>query len=144
MVTWVVIANSTSAHIYCLSHQQLNLIVQLTHPQSSKKGQELTSDRSGEYGVSYFGQSSSYSPPHQPKEIEADRFASTLVNQLEHARNLHQFDNLNILAPPHFLGLLESHFPKPLKNCIQKTIAKNLVHLSKEELEHFLKNALRY
>lgn len=138
MVTWVMVANSTSAHIYRLAHRQLSPILELNHPEGLKKDQELTSDRSGEYGVQYFGQNSSYAPPHTPKEIEANRFAATIAAQLEHTHNLKQFQTLTIIAPPHFLGLLESHFSKGLKTVIHKTIAKNMVNRSKRDLEEFL------
>lgn len=144
IIRWVVLANTVTAHIYQLKGNHVLLLETLNHPEGCRKNKDLSADRAGQYNTSYAHQISSYSPAHNPKEIEEDRFAGHINAKLEQARNAQQFQHLTLIAPPHFWGVLAKHFSKPLKNSLDKVIQKNIINnLSHKEREDFILHAHR-
>ena len=140
---WIIVASSVIAKIYSVSahegHHHLTLIKALEHPAGLKHNRDLVSDRPGHYQANHAHGSFEET---DAKEVEQDRFAQQITHDLEHARNEHQFTSFTLVAAPHFLGLLEKHFKKPLKDCMGHMIEKNIVNLSDHELEQFLHNEL--
>ncbi len=138
LIRWVVVATTINAHIYQLSGKELRLVDSLEHPEGLKKAHDLSADRSGRYGGSHAGSGSSFDPPHNPKEIEMDKFASRIAQCLEKARVSNQYQALTLIMPAHFWGLLNKHLSKPLLLLVDKIIQKNILHLTKNSLEKYL------
>ena len=143
---WFVVASTVVARIYsvgsCDHHKHLTLVKELEHPDGLKKDQDLVSDRAGHYqaGGSVHGSFAE----HDPKEIQNDKFAQEVVHSLEHARVENKFNSFTLVVAPHFLGLLEKHMKKPLKDLTYEVVEKNIVNLNHHDLEAFLKKELHH
>lgn len=143
---WIVVASTVMARVYvinkCEGHKHLTLVKELEHSEGLKKDQDFVSDRAGHYqvGSSVHGSFAE----SDAKEIHNDRFAQEITHFLDQARNEHQFESFTLVVAPHFLGMLEKHFKKPLKDLINHRIEKNIVNLSHHELEQFLATELHH
>lgn len=62
-----------------------------------------------------------------PKETEARMFAQEIAERLRLARAEGAFEELALVAPPHFLGILRGRLDGPTRACVVSTIAKDLV-----------------
>lgn len=143
---WIIVASTVVARIYsvssCEGHKHLTLVKELEHLDGLKKGRDLVSDRPGHYqgGSSVHGSFEE----HDPKEIGNDKFAQEITHFIDKARNEHQFESFTLVVAPRFLGMLEKHFKKPLKDLTENIIEKNIVNLSHHELEAFLVKELNH
>ncbi len=131
MKTWILVANSADAKILTtdsLRTGEIKLMRKLSHPESRKKISDLMSDKPGHYKTDS-GVHGAYSN-HDPKVVEADHFATQLVRELKVGWDQHKFQNLLIVAPAHFYGLLNK----------QLHVIANLkvTHLSKDYTRYSL------
>ncbi|WP_414673320.1 host attachment protein [Marinobacter nauticus] len=73
-------------------------------------------------------------PSEDPEE---QRFAAQLSEQLEKARHEGHFDNLVLIAPPEFLGVLRHQLSKDCMAAVVKSIDKDLVRQETDSIiEH--------
>ncbi len=125
---WLLIANSSEATLYQADLNrlggQLTSLQTFTHPESRKKGVELASDRPGHYQSKGTGHGS-FNEAIDPKSYEAERFAKQLATELTTAHNDHRYQELILIAPPHFLGLLKHEFNSSIENVIKLTLEKD-------------------
>lgn len=143
-MSWLMVANACSCRIYEFDQhpQRLTLVKEMNHPENRlKKSDYLTSDRPGHYHAdpSIRG---AYSPHSDPKEIEVSNFAREIAEVLNQGRNMHCYDELILVSPPHMKGLLTKHINKHVKDLIVKEIAKDIVQLPEHELLTFLQKTL--
>lgn len=144
---WILVADAAIANIYSTTNlhddSHLSLIKEFKHPESRMKTSDLVSDRTGRYmaGDKAHG---TYSEQTSPKEVEADRFAMELAHTLKSAQESNHFDQLIIVAPAHFHGLLKKHFSdqlrKKIKHHIEKDYTKVPPHLLMVQLQSHLGN----
>lgn len=147
-VTWIVVTNSSDAYFYQLDEKErekgkvkLNLVASYHHPKSRQKGEELITDRAGHFishntaGTLGHG---SYENPTDPKKHEAEVFARQIADELANAKNTHQFDELILITPPQFHGLLNKHFHKNVANSINIKIEKDYTKTASIELKEYL------
>lgn len=146
--TWILLANSSKAQLYSThkarlfrsnghDNNSLSLVNEFTHEESRKKTSELMSDKFGSYRFgACFGAEGhgSFSEQTDPKEHEAEVFALELIAELEMGRTEGKYDDLIIVANPHFKGLLSRHLSGSLNKYISKTIEKDYTHYAKNEL----------
>lgn len=108
--SWVLVANASEASLY-LSHNlrknHIKLLKKFEHPESRQKDHDLVSDAPGRYKSDR--QIGSAYEKTEPKMIEADNFARTLAHMINQSYNESTFDELLIVASPHFYGLLNKH-----------------------------------
>ncbi|ARB91209.1 host attachment protein [Legionella longbeachae] len=137
--TWVVTADTTTCRIYAskVKHHDLTLVKEMVHPQSKLKDIELTSGKAGhtEHGT--------YTQQSDPKEIEIDSFARTIADALDDGRNMHAYEKLIVVAPPHMNGLLLHHTNKHVTNLVIHNFKSDVMHFSNKELYDFLDKNLR-
>ena len=126
MSTWILVANASRAKILTTDNLRvgkLDIMREFAHPESRKKGLELAADKQGSYRTDEDGHGS-YSSKSDPKEVEAERFALELVNELKSGLGHNQFGELVIVASAHFYGLLKKHF--------QPSADLKIIHVSKD------------
>ncbi len=109
-ITFVLVADASRARLYRKEGEDaaLALIEELEHPESRAMNRDLMADKPGR-SISSGHRSTARSGMEyrtDPKEVEAEKFARTLVDKLAHGKDEHTFDDLVIAAPPKFLGLL--------------------------------------
>jgi protein required for attachment to host cells len=142
MVTWLVIANSTSASIYDITKPEYpgaqhdshyKLVTELSHEKSRLKTSELVDDKPGHYqgSGSSRGAYSSHTDAH---ENEIQFFAKDIAHYLETAREKNSFKQLILCAGPHFHGLLNHALSKQTALLVKKHIEKDYIPLSDKKL----------
>lgn len=136
-ITWVLIANASHARIFLNRgcNKGLELIKDMEHPDSRKKGLELVSDEAGRQKQSAgAGARPGMEPDTQPKVLEAQRFARELADFLCEARKQNSFNRLLLVAPPNFLGLMREHLDTQTANLVIETMSKDYTRAGDNEL----------
>ncbi len=142
--TWILVTDSSKARLYSIqkakflkepTKENLELINEYNHEKSREYNHDLVTDRGGLYNNrnSKSG-ASSWDPPTLPKVHEFEVFATYLAKQLEMARNEMEFRDLILVAPSHFMGLMNKHIPTTLDRLISQRIEKDYAHFNENEL----------
>lgn len=135
--TWLLIADASQAKIYSLRKarlftsndpKELQLLSQYTHDDSRKKGIDLNTDRMGEFGHGGFDDQT------PPKLREAEHFAYELLHHIETGIKENHFRDLVIIAPPHFMGLLNKYMSHSVQKLVSQTIEKDYTRQTGKEL----------
>jgi protein required for attachment to host cells len=134
--TWVVIADGSRARI-CAKKARAQLVEMQTieHPAGRAKARELVSDGQTSVFASVGGARHGVGADTPPKDHEQENFARELARRLEEGRNGNRFDQLVLIAPPAFLGLLREQLAPPLAKCVTQSVAKNLTQAKLEEIQ---------
>lgn len=139
--TWIMVANASNANIYGVNDKDLptpkrfdiEVIHELTHPESRKKDEDITSDRLGNFRGGFSGHGS-FVDGTDPKEFAAESFAKELAQILEKGRTTHRYEKLIIISGPHFQGLLNKNLSEATKQLIMRTIDKDYTKDNVHEL----------
>lgn len=136
---WIVVANSTIARLFEVEKNgNLLEIETLVHPESRLHGRDLTSDRPGRAFESSTPSRHAMEPTTLPKEVEFEAFARRLSTHLHTALNEGRFSRLQIVAGPHFLGLLRQHITGNTAKTIYSEINKDMTQLSAIDIKKHL------
>lgn len=137
---WIVTANSSYAKIFEVKGhgRQITEIEHIDFPKGRLKSSEVNTDRPGRSFDSTGMGRHAYSPAVNVHDHENKVFASQLANLLKEAHVNHAFQELALVAPPHFLGELKLAISNGVQKCIVKEINKDLPeYLSeKERIDH--------
>lgn len=139
--TWVLVANAAEARLYATERlgEEMTIIKEFSHPEGRAKGINLTSDRPHGRG------------PHSgtrgdetvdPKDFEAERFASKLADELDKGRLENAYRRLALVAAPHFHGLLNMHLDEHTRAMVKYSINKDLTDCDTLELPGRLKASM--
>ncbi len=145
-MTWIVTANIASCRIWQMSRDpfSLNLLKEMVHPESKRgTGHFLTSDKPGSYQAGDGSRRGAYSPRTDPFDVEIDRFALEIARELNHARNLHAYHELIIVAAPQMEGFLFRHMDRHVTDFIINRVQKDVMHLSPHDLQNYLCDKLK-
>lgn len=141
--TWILVANASQAHLYSSprakllnGESSLTLVNQFAHPQSREKGSELVTDKLGHNGHGTFVEAS------EPKQHQAESFARELIALLEQGRVGLCFDDLIIIAPAKFRGMLNKYLNAPLNHMLSVNIDKDYTKDDAKELMQHLQEHL--
>ena len=150
MTTWVLIANASQAKIFSMNKptflagkEKLLLLKELKHPESRKRDIELTSDKPGHYRSRGGAGHGSFIDPTDPKEYEAEVFARAVCQELEAGRVRNRYEELILVAPPHFHGLFNKQLHHPLAQLIVQVLEKDYTKDPEKTLEKHLLNQLK-
>jgi protein required for attachment to host cells len=130
-ITWIIVADATRARIF--THLDNSVATQPHADKLLHLHHELGSHDSHD---------STYVNTSDPKEGEAASFAQNLASYLEKNRTDHQYTDLVLVAPPHFLGLLNQHISKEVEKLITKSIAKDYTAEDLKFLSKHLQEAI--
>jgi protein required for attachment to host cells len=128
-MTWLVVANRTRARIIEIQseHGQPTERAALVNPAGRAHERDLDSDAAGRfYGKGEWNQGHSATASETLGEHETDRFVIEVREFLELARSERRFAKLWLIAAPALLGQLRGAFAKPLRNCVELEIDKDL------------------
>ncbi len=129
--TWLVVANASQATVYETEAKPktLKLLKEYHHPASRAKGSDLASDRPGHFQQEARGMEGTthgaFNEPINPKDYEHERFAIELAKELDAGRNANLFNDLIIVASPHFHGLLNKHMNGQVAEMVSRHIDKD-------------------
>jgi protein required for attachment to host cells len=137
METRVIVANTARARIF-VSHDVLNHLVEVedfVHAEARLSNRDLVSDAAGKSR----DPRGSYDPATSPTEHETANFALLLARRLKDMHNDQHFDQLILIAPPAFLGLLRKNLQKPLDKLVERTIDKDLTTAGIEDIIDYIR-----
>ena len=141
--SWILVANASEAHLYesprlklLHGHTPLTHLAEFAHPESRSKGLHLVTDKLGHSGHGTFVETS------EPKSHEAMQFARLLIAELEKGRVNHCFQDLIIVAPPKFHGLLNKCLQAPLQHLLSVDVDKDYTQADEQQLRNYLQDYL--
>ena len=140
--TWIVAADSSRARILQVAgRQRLEELESLLNPEGRLNDRELTTDANprlhGPGGMS---------AREEPSAVEhaVETFSKRIGDYLEKARTDHRYEQLVLVAPPKFLGLLRKELGKEVEKLVLDELPKDLSWLNARELErYFAKGSAR-
>ncbi|MCZ6830742.1 MAG: host attachment protein [Gammaproteobacteria bacterium] len=138
METRVIVADNARARIFA-SHSVINRLQEtegFVHPEAHLSNRDLVGDSSGKS----VDQRGSLDPATSAKEQEAQNFAKMLARHLRDMHNQQHFEQLILIAPPRFLGMLRKELPKPLAQLVTRAIDKDLTTASTGEIIDYIKS----
>ena len=136
----IVVADASRARIFTTDSPkgEFQEVDTLINPEARLHDGDLTTDRPGRQADSMNSGRSAMEEHSEPKEVEAQKFARELADNLEHTRSQGKLDKIYIAAPPKFLGELRKHLKPELKAIVAEEIGKDLSQMSARELRrHF-------
>jgi protein required for attachment to host cells len=143
----IVVADQSEADFYELEQRGMppQFVRRLEDADAHLHDRDLKSDRPGRVfdhapGMGRRGAVAHHSTggEHNPRKIEAQRFARRIAEALEEERRRHEYDRLVVMAPPMFLGLLRAEIPAGVHALMSAEIGKDLVHEPPEALTDYL------
>ena len=136
----VVVADSNRARIFALQgRDELSELDNLVNPAARQDDRELRTDADGRfYGMGERSEGHTAEPSVTPKQHEAERFAHTVAQYLNDARNAHRYDSLCLIAAPQFLGLLRQSLDHNVLELVDESLPKNLTAASTDEIRHYI------
>ncbi|WP_414039790.1 host attachment protein [Acidithiobacillus sp. M4-SHS-6] len=142
---WVLVSNAAEARLFLNEGcgKGLQLIQDWVHPDSRKHEGDLVTDSASRTQQSDAqGGRSAIQWKTSPKETEMQRFAAELVKHLEAGRMAGAFQQLILVAPPHFLGLLRESLDAPTSALLRATLDKDYSQETIPELVKHLAKVL--
>jgi protein required for attachment to host cells len=140
MKQWILVADASRARVFSVPENNKPnkpwlLEKELEHLASRAKATELTTDVPGRVRQSFgAGSRPAMDDPTDPKEVEAQAFAHELADFLEQGLNHNRFEQLVLVAPPHFLGLMREMVSEQVAKRIQWSINKDFTQLPARDL----------
>ena len=143
--TWILVADASRARLFSTTGKLAawSLHQEFSHPESTAKGRDITSDKPGrvQHRIAD-GNRSGMAPPTPPKEVEAKHFANELAAALEQAFGRNAYSRLVLVAPPHFLGMLRACLSSPVSKVVAASLDKDLTHVNERELPERVREVL--
>lgn len=142
--TWVVVAESSRARIYCADTPRAPLteVEDYANPEGRLHDQELTSDLPGRAFDSGGEGRHAMEQRTLPGEREQLAFARTLGQRLEAARRDGELERLVLIAPPEFLGHLRKSLNGSMRELVILELGKNLVTRKPDEVRAQIREQL--
>jgi protein required for attachment to host cells len=82
-------------------------------------------------------------PASSPKDVEKGHFAHSLGRTLDQAMRSARFRRWVLVAPPHFVGLMERELTPELKKHLMATVNGEMTHLDAKHLAERLRETVR-
>lgn len=161
MTTWLMVADSARARLFEVDRHlgqtpgpgkgatfpeddswSLIELTELIHPSSRLHERDMASDAPGLSSVHGMHSKFGMEEKVPPKEEEGIRFAKEVAEVLK--AQLVRYDQLYVIAAPHFLGLLRADLDKAVAAKMVKEIDKDLSRHSVEDIRASLPALLRH
>lgn len=134
-ITWILVANSSLAKLYANlgPNKGLKLVKELDHPESRQKNADLVTDRPGAMAAagSTYG---ARQPQTMPKVHEAKVFAQRIAHELYLGRATNAFRRAILVAPPAFMGILNTVLDGPTAQLVTDRFEKDYTKTPEPEL----------
>ena len=143
---WVLVANGSEARLFEMDAHanNISLLDTIDHPESRKKGSELSSDRPGHFqGENTGATHGAFNEPVDPKSYELERFAMQLSALLEEGRLKNRYKEVVLVASPHFHGQLNKHLHKQVKKMVSHHIEKDYTQVAEGKMLETLRPYLK-
>jgi protein required for attachment to host cells len=134
----IVVADAARARILKTEEKLTDMteIGELIHPESRLRNIELGAGTP----VRSANQQGSLQPRTFPKDHEEQSFAKELGKHLKALHNQLHYEELIMVASPRFLGMLRNELDTTIDKLVSRTINKDLLQASIDELIEYIKN----
>ena len=134
-ITWILVANASLAKLYANlgPNKGLSLVKEWIHPASRRKNSDLVTDRPG--SMASCNGKGLRQPQTLPKAHEAKVFAQEIARELYHGRAINAFGRAIVVAPPAFMGMLNTTLDRPTAQLITDRLEKDYTKTSEPELK---------
>lgn len=134
----IIVADASRARIFEAGKniRKLNELEDFIHSESRMSEEEL----GAETPVKSANQKGSLQPRTFPKEHEEQVFARLLARHMQELHNRTQYSEIILISAPGFLGKLRKELSDSIAKLVARSIDKDLVKLSSEELGEYLFN----
>ncbi|HVY44251.1 MAG TPA: host attachment protein [Minicystis sp.] len=137
--TWVLVCDASRARLFQSGDAGYAMIAEFSHPLArGHVRRDIVTDANGRKPGGEPNHPTNARPGAQPdtdpKEVEADKFARMLSEGLGRGLVAHAYDDLVIVAPPHFLGELKGALDAQVVKRLRVTVSKDLMWLEPREI----------
>lgn len=134
----IIVADAARARIFKTGEKLTGMteIEDRIHPESRLRNGELGADTP----VRSANQKGSLQPRTFPKDHEEQSFAKELGKHLKTLHNQLHYEELILIASPRFLGMLRNELDTTIDRLVSRTINKELLQASIDELIEYIKN----
>ena len=134
----IVVADAARARIFKTGEKLTDMteIEDLVHPESRLRNRELGAGTP----VRSANQTGSLQPRTLPKDHEEQSFAKMLGKHLKVLHNQLYYEEVILIASPRFLGMLRNELDTTIDKLVSRTINKDLLKASTDELIEYIKN----
>ncbi|MGQ0506960.1 MAG: host attachment protein [Myxococcaceae bacterium] len=131
--TWIVVADASRGRIFLRGNEgePWSLIQEHANPEARSRSRDEQADN-GRFQQSEGAVEANGMEPLTVKDVESRRFAEQLIDMLSKSVNL--FEDVGLVAPPKFLGLLRQQLSPSVKRKVLGTFAKDFTHYESREL----------
>jgi protein required for attachment to host cells len=135
---WIVVAESSRARIFAVDSktQPLIEIDDIVNPASRVLNHDLVTDRPGRNARG--NSQHMLVPQNDPQKLQAQRFAQSLSERLEAGRIGGDFNDLVIVAPSGFMGMLRQQISHTTQKLITHSLTKNLIQKSEAQIRDYI------
>lgn len=143
MTTWILVADTGRGQLFTteLREHAWQVVKEFEHiagRESSREIENTSPPGRMQQGDAQGGRRTALEPRTWPKEAEAEHFAQRLVDFLEDAVAKRDYDQLVLVAPPHFLGMLKKMLGQQSAKKLLTSIDKDLSKLPAAEIRERL------
>ena len=133
--TWVLVAQRAGARLYeKASEGEVRLLEEIAHPEGRLRDHEVDTDRQGATFHSGSSARHAFGREESAHEHDAASFARTLARRLSLGRHSGRYDELMLVAEPHFLGVLRAALDRPTALCVTGTMPKDYAWVVEHDL----------
>lgn len=139
--TWIIAAESSQARFFSVPSKKepLQEMPEMLNPAGKIHESELTSDLPGRTVTSGLSGNKHAMEPHtSPKEQATIAFAKQIADKVDSARTSGELEQLILISPPKFLGLLRDNLSDQSKKMIIQSLDKNLVSQNEADIRKHL------
>ena len=139
--TWIIAADSSRARIFEVADREQRLleIEDFLNPEARLADRDLITDAHPRFRGS--GGQNSDREETSAAEHQTDLFSKKLGRFLDKARVENRYNQLYIVAPPKFLGLIRRDLSKEVGKLVKEELPKDLSWLNARDIERYLKNS---
>lgn len=127
--TWVLVADSSRARFFSLDSRvdPLREIDTLIHAEGKLRARDEVTDRQGGIAGGHGQGDFTFEAPTDIKHQDQVNFAHQIGEKLEQGRVSNAYEDLILVAPPAFLGVLRQTLNDHIQKMVFKAVNKNLV-----------------
>lgn len=146
MRLWILVADQDCARLFAQSikHGALIEVQSFSNFGAVAHNRELKRDRPSRVPESVSTVLHASQPYTLSKDKVSEGFARQISEVLERGRVGHQYDQLVLIAPPKFLGILHSALNKYVQERITAQVAHDLTTATVDEIQSYLPETLSF
>jgi protein required for attachment to host cells len=138
--TWIVAADASRARfLQVAGRERLVEVEDMLNPEGRLHNREINTDAAGRFHGQDRPGGHSSDDENRTAEHYGELFAKRVGDYLDKARAEHRYDELVLVAPPKFLGMIRKKLGKEVEKLVSEEVPKDLSWFNARDLERYLK-----